>query len=150
MDSRESKTVTSLNDTVIQKALEQLKTKYPDIITGANVSAQKPEADGSTKYVCRNTFTVSYKEAAVQTTAARTAEKTKAAKTAAASSGTQSGEKQTVQTKSAAVSTKTIAVKKSGSVQKEDTGAETIGSESTENITEPAETAPEKATSSNL
>ena len=73
-----------MNETVIQKALTQLKAKYPDIITGANVSAQKPEADGSTKYVCRNTFTVSYKETAVTQPAAQAATSTATSQTAAA------------------------------------------------------------------
>ena len=189
VDSRESKTVVSMNDTVIQKALTQLKAKYPDIITGANVSAQKPEADGSTKYVCRNTFTVSYKETAVTQPAAQTAtaatatqtatapkaasaaaaESTEpaAAKTTAARSVTLTALQKTEEDVAAAASEKTVTKdlenEENGNVeesaaketeenvpteeQKEEPQGET---EEPENGTEPAETEPQKATSSNL
>ena len=178
VDSRESKTVVSINDTVIQKALTQLKAKYPDIITGANVSAQKPEADGSTKYVCRNTFTVSYKETAVTQPAAQTATAGAAAQTATAAaqaaakmtadrSVTLTALQKTEEDVAAAASeetvTKDLENEENGGVEEtaaekteeneptEEQKAESQGeAEEPENSTEPAETEPQKATSSNL
>ena len=85
-----------------------------------------------------------------------------AVKAAASVAGTQTAEKKTTQapstsSESAATTSntssstvKTASLKKSLSVQKENEVTSTADSENTENGAEPAETAPEKATDSNL